>query len=56
MIYLISINQNEIDSLMIVTAKQKRKISVPTFINVGFNEVVVTDNFKLLGVLIEYNN
>ena len=38
---------------MIVTAKQKRKISVPTFIKVGSNEVAVADNFKLLGVLID---
>ena len=30
---------------MIVTAKQKRKISVLTFIKVGSNEVAVTDNF-----------
>ena len=38
---------------MIVAAKQKRKISVPTFIKVGSNKVAVTDNFKLLGVLID---
>ena len=38
---------------MIVTAKQKRKISIPTFIKVGSNEVAVTDNFKLLCVLID---
>ena len=38
---------------MIVTAKQKRKNSIPTFIKVGSNEVAFTDNFKLLGVLID---
>ena len=36
---------------MIVAAKQKRKISVPTFIKVGSNKVA--DNFKLLCVLID---
>ena len=35
---------------MIVTAKQKRKISIPTFIKVGSNEVAVTDSlFAVFG-------
>ena len=38
---------------MILTTKQKRKISIPTFIKVVSNEIAVTDNFKLIDVLID---
>ena len=38
---------------MIVTAKHKNKLNIPTTIKIGTNDVSVTDEFKLLGVLID---
>ena len=41
---------------MIVTAKHKNKLNIPATIKIGTNDVSVTDEFKLLGVLIFFNN
>ena len=38
---------------MIVTAKHKSKMMIPTSIEIDSHEVAVTDSFKLLGVLID---
>jgi hypothetical protein len=38
---------------MIVTAKHKSKMAIPTSIEIDSHDVVVTDSFKLLGVLID---
>jgi hypothetical protein len=38
---------------MIVTAKHKSKMVIPTTIEIDSHHVSVTDSFKLLGVLID---
>ena len=38
---------------MIFIAKHKNKLNIPTTIKIGMNDVNLTDEFKLRGVLID---